>query len=93
MFAALIVFPVIWIIRFSKAKLIKAVYMDIMFCFTRKRAKHATKKWKSLRKHGYWWMILLLYSHVLHTSMSILNCPMIPDSTGNIAPVSTIQTY
>lgn len=28
--------------------------------------------------HGVWWLILLLYTPVLHTSMSVLNCPIIP---------------
>ena len=42
-----------------------------------------------LRHHGLWWILLLLYSHVVHTSISILDCPMLRDpSDQSISPVS-----
>eukprot|EP00731_Ephydatia_muelleri_P010295 Em0005g881a len=36
------------------------------------------RKW-----HGLWWIAVLIYTHVVHTSMSILNCPRLPGSDGN----------
>lgn len=33
-------------------------------------------------------LVALLLSHVLHTSMEILNCPWIVDGEGNYLPVS-----
>ncbi len=38
--------------------------------------------------HGLWWLVLLLYTPVVHTSMSLLNCPMITDEDGDTVPVS-----
>lgn len=32
---------------------------------------------KVLDHYGLWWIVLLLYTHVVHTSLSILNCPYI----------------
>ena len=50
----------------------------------------ASLKWK---KQKYLWegsvsLVALLLSHVLHTSMEILNCPWIVDGEGNYLPVS-----
>lgn len=28
---------------------------------------------------GLWWVILLQYSHLVHTSLTILNCPQLPN--------------
>ena len=47
-------------------------------------------KWK---KQKYLWegsvsLVALLLSHMLHTSMEILNCPWIMDREGNYLPVS-----
>ena len=47
-------------------------------------------KW---RKKKYLWegtvtLVALLLSHVIHTSMEILNCPWIVDDGGNYLPVS-----
>ena len=38
--------------------------------------------------HGLWWIVVLMYTHVVHTSMSILNCPRLPGSDGNTTNVS-----
>ena len=38
--------------------------------------------------YGLWWIILLQYTHLAQTAMSILHCPRLPDRSGNIAPVS-----
>lgn len=39
-------------------------------------------------------MVLLLYSHAVHTSMSILRCPLITDKTGDAKPVTNVtSTY
>lgn len=43
---------------------------------------------KPLRAHGAWWIIILLYSQVAHTSMSILNCPRVRGSNQSITAVS-----
>ena len=40
--------------------------------------------------HGLWWIVLLMYTHVVHTSMSILNCPILPGRSGDYVPVSAI---
>jgi hypothetical protein len=40
---------------------------------------------KTVAWHGLWWIILLMYSHVLHTSMSILNCPILPETDSSDA--------
>ena len=33
--------------------------------------------------NGVWTLVLLQYSHVVHTSISILNCPAIPEQEGD----------
>ena len=43
---------------------------------------------KVLTWHGLWWIVLLMYNHVLHTSMSILNCPRLPGKDDLHIPVS-----
>jgi hypothetical protein len=40
----------------------------------------------ALSWHGLWWIVLLMYTHVLHTSMSILNCPILPGKDGSHVP-------
>ena len=35
----------------------------------------------TLEHHGIWWIILLLYAHIIHTSVSILECPLLPMSS------------
>ena len=45
------------------------------------------KKVMMLKHHGIWWIILLLYTHLVHTSMSILNCPFLT-LTNSSKPVS-----
>ena len=46
---------------------------------------------KPLEHHGLWWVVLLLYSHTVYTSMTILNCPSISDSLGSHSPVRRKQ--
>ena len=36
--------------------------------------------------HGVWWLVLLLYTSVLHTSMTILNCPIFHAADGSNVP-------
>ena len=48
---------------------------------------------KTVAWHGLWWIILLMYSHVLHTSMSILNCPILPETDSSDASVSSQNYY
>ena len=36
---------------------------------------HRERKIMMLKHYGIWWIVLLLYTHLVHTSMSILNCP------------------
>lgn len=42
---------------------------------------------KTLKWDGLWWIVLLMYTHVIHTSMSILNCPILPGKDGSHNPV------
>ena len=42
---------------------------------------------KPLEYHGVWWVVLLLYSHVVYTSMTIFNCPSITDKLGTTSAV------
>lgn len=88
---ALSVFPVIWLIRLlaSCCMFDNPVLFQIDFILIIRKC--ARKKWKLLRKHSFWWMIILLYSHVVHTSMSILNCPSVPDLSGHEAFVSSLS--
>ena len=37
------------------------------------------KKLLVVKHHGIWWIILMVYAHMVHTSMSILECPFFPD--------------
>jgi len=47
-------------------------FKKVLFKLKVKRSKH----------HGVWWIALLLYSHVVYTSMTLLNCPSITDTDG-----------
>ena len=40
--------------------------------------------------NGVWTLILLQYSHVVHTSVSILICHVIPEQESDTAKASTI---
>ena len=61
--------------------LVAVVVSSAMLVLRRCLQKHAVP-W-----HGLWWMVLLLYTHVLHTSVSILNCPALPGRDGANVPV------
>ena len=37
--------------------------------------------------HGLWWILLLMYTHTVHTSMSILNCPRLPNENKEFSNV------
>ena len=41
--------------------------------------------------YGLWWVILLQYTHLAHTAMTILHCPSLPDRAGDIAPVRRLH--
>ena len=45
------------------------------------------RKWMMLDHHGIWSIILLLYTHLVVTSTSILQCPSIPYDNSS-TPVS-----
>ena len=36
------------------------------------------RKWRSKHWHMVWLLLILIYTHTVHTSMSILNCPSVP---------------
>ncbi len=65
--------------------------------------KHFMSTFRKLNKmsripwFGLWWVTILQYSHIVHTSMTILNCPLLPDNDGNVTAVSKkailIYTY
>lgn len=44
-------------------------------------------KRKALNNHGVWWVLLFIYTHVVYSSLTVLNCPSITDSNGAISPV------
>ncbi len=50
---------------------------------------------KSLKNHGAWWLILLLYSPVTYTSFSILNCPAITvnGTSENVSTYSVMRAF
>ena len=51
-------------------------------------------RWRLIQHHGLWWILLLLYSHLVHTSMSILDCPMLRDpSDQTVRPVRFLQVH
>ncbi|XP_064396716.1 uncharacterized protein LOC135343670 isoform X3 [Halichondria panicea] len=51
-------------------------------CLTIQIVRKYFLKMKSLNHHGYWLIVILLYPQLVHTSISLLNCPQLPDSTG-----------
>ena len=56
-------------------------YVCILFkCIYRKF--HVLIKYIRLSWSGLWMLIMLLYSDVVHTSVSILNCPMLTGYDG-----------
>ena len=59
--------------------LVAAVLSPIALCFRKRRSPRDS--W-----HGVWWLIVLLYTPAVHTSVSILHCPSFPvqdfNSTG-----------
>lgn len=40
---------------------------------------------------GLWILVLLVYSHIVYTSVSILHCPQVGDSNGHKKAVSTLH--
>ena len=40
--------------------------------------------------NGLWILIILVYSHTLYTSLSILHCPQVGDSNGSKKTVSYV---
>ena len=46
------------------------------------------KAFKLREWHGIWWIVNLLYSHVVYTSVSILNCPVVKIDSQNSSMVS-----
>ena len=64
---------------------VAAITTTVMFIMRRRLKKHA------LPWHGLWWIVLLLYTHILHTSMSILNCPILPGRDDSHVPVSLLH--
>ncbi|CAI8057064.1 hypothetical protein GBAR_LOCUS31079 [Geodia barretti] len=46
-----------------------------------------SKRRSTIKYHGLWMIVLLSFSHVVYTSMSLLNCPSITDSNGHTSPV------
>ncbi len=49
-------------------------------------------KWqRKLKYHGVWVIVLLIYTHTVHTAMSFLNCPAITDTSGDTLSVSASE--
>lgn len=51
--------------------LVAAVLSPIALCFRKRRSPRDS--W-----HGAWWLVVLLYTPAVHTSVSILHCPSLP---------------
>ena len=39
-------------------------------------------KRKAPSNHGMWWVTLLMYTHVVYSALTVLNCPTITDTHG-----------
>ena len=50
--------------------------------------RQANKSKGKLKHHGVWTIVLLIYTHTVHTCMSVLNCPKIIDNNGRSISVS-----
>ena len=44
------------------------------------------KKFRPCDWHGLWWLVLTLYTPLLHTSFSLLDCPSLDDEGGAFTP-------
>lgn len=64
-----------YMLRYIPFWLSLIIFSGIFYYYYRKR-QHRTKT------YGLWALILLLYSHVVYTSMNLLNCPSVSDSSG-----------
>lgn len=59
------------------------VVVIIPFAVTIRRRHSPKNTW-----HGVWWLLLLLYTPVIHTSFSILYCPSLPARNSNSTRIS-----
>ena len=62
--------------------LVAVVLSPLAVCFRKKRSPRDS--W-----HGVWWLIMLLYTPAVHTSLSILHCPSFPVQDFNTTSFST----
>ena len=51
------------------------------------------KKLRTLKHHGVWLIVLLLYTNLIHTSMSILECPFILDYDFPVSSSRDVQLH
>ena len=63
-------------------------YVHIYLCVR----KLLRRKWK-FSWDGVWTLVILQYSHVVYTSLSILNCPTIPVYQGDNSGVSAVLYF
>jgi hypothetical protein len=65
------------------------LFVGVLTCtpiiFGRSWVYRKVLKKKPLKHHGVWLVVLLSYSHLVYTSMTILNCPSITDTNGQIS--------
>ena len=59
-------------------------------CIPRSYVYRRYLKRKPLQHHGLWLVGLAAYSHLVHTSMTVLNCPSIISANGDLTPVSLL---
>ena len=62
-------------------------YETTLLCTCRYRHKLHREPW-----YGIWWVCLLQYTHLLFTSMSVLDCPLLPNADGSRVLVSLHTT-
>ena len=55
------------------------------------RSTQSKSKRRVLSNHGVWSVMLLMYTHVVYTSLTVLYCPTIIDSHGEMEPVRGIK--
>jgi hypothetical protein len=46
------------------------------------RSSRMRSKCKAPSNHGMWWVTLLMYTHVVYSALTVLNCPTITDTHG-----------
>ena len=79
---ALAACPLVFVIRYTVVLTDHSIAHSSNLCPTHPPRRIFQKRWRSVQHYGLWWIVLLLYSHVVHSCLSVLNCPSLPDGMG-----------